>query len=80
MTINVTMTKDEFLDYTKFLDYKAQIQIVHVDLTDIFNDLYRELIQDGIIKDKNKYDKLMNKFSTAIDKLKGGTNSANTEM
>lgn len=73
MTINVTMTKDEFLDYTKFLDYKSQIQTVQVDLRDIFNDLYRELLQDGIIKDKNSYDKLMNKFSTALDILKGGT-------
>ena len=73
MTINVTMTKDEFLDYTKFLDYKAQIQTAQVDLRDVFNDLYHELLQDGVLKDKNKDDKLMNNFSTAIDKLKGGT-------
>lgn len=73
MTISVTMSKDEFIDYTKFNDYKQKVKSLVVDLNEIFNSIYSSLLEDGLLTDKNKYGKIMNNYTKVISKLEEGT-------
>lgn len=72
MTINITMSKEEFLEYLNYTEFKSKVKCGIIDLESNINELMKEMLQDGIWVDKNKYDKLLKKLIDTTDKIKKG--------
>lgn len=72
MTINITMSKEEFNDYQNYEVFKNQLKCGTIDLKDNINILVKELLNDQIWKDNNKYDKIIKKIFDNIDTIEGG--------
>lgn len=72
MTINITMSKEEFLEYLNYQEFKSKVKCGIIDLESITNELMKEMFNDGIWVDHNKYDKLLKKLITSTDNIKKG--------
>lgn len=72
MTITVNMSKEEFLDYCNEKDFKTQVKCSIIELKDNYNMLLKELLEDGVWVDNNKYDKIIKKINHDITILEGG--------
>ena len=72
MTINITMSKEEFLEYLNYQEFKSKVKCGIIDLESIINELMKEMLSDGIWVDHNKYDKLLKKLITSADNIKKG--------
>lgn len=76
MNITVNMTKDEFLEYCKFTEFKSKQKTGIIEVNSSINNLMSELLKDGIWETDNKYDKLLKALNKSIDdyvKQQGGT-------
>lgn len=80
MTITVSMSKEEFLDYNKYKEFKNNLKCGIIELNDCVNALMKEMLEDGIWVDKNKYDKLLHKINSSISSIEGGVKDVDTEM
>ena len=69
MTINVTMSKEEFLDYNEYDALKQKVKCGIIDLNTEYSNLLNKLLNDGIWKDKNEYDKIIKKINSIISDL-----------
>lgn len=67
MTINVTMSKEEFLDYCKYSSFKSNIKCGIINLESIYDNLCKELLESG---NMNNCRKIMNEFSEVLKTLK----------
>lgn len=67
MTINVTMSKEEFLDYNKYTSFKNNIKCGIIKLESIYDSLCKELLEEGNI---TKYNKLMHEFDETLTIMK----------
>ena len=67
MTVNVTMSKEEFLEYCKYSGLKKDIKCDIITLESIYDKLCKELLVEGNI---NKYNKLMSDFNDTLYHLK----------
>ena len=79
MTIQVTMSKEEFLEWNSFQDYKQQIKCGIIDLNNAYNDLLKELLEEEKWQDRNKIDKLVKRMNEAISNIEGGKNNDNSK-
>lgn len=69
MTIQVTMSKEEFLEWNAFQEYKSSIKCGIIELNTHYNDLLKLLLEEGKWEDKNKVDKIVHKMNEAIKAL-----------
>lgn len=74
MTITVNMSKQEFLEYNEYANFKYRVKCGIIDLKEDYNELLKLLLDDGIWKDNNSYGKVVNKINKDIDKLEEGEN------
>ena len=72
MTINVTMSKEEFLEYNSYKELKNTMKCGIIDLKDNYNSLLKLLLEDEIWKDNNKYGKVINKINDNLSSLERG--------
>lgn len=77
MTVTVTMSKEEFLEYSNYEKYKSSIKCSIIDLNSSYNDLFNELLNDGILHE-DKYEKLMQKIVKNISKIEKEAKNDNT--
>lgn len=81
MTITVNMSKEEFLDYNSYNEFKNTVKCGIIDLEDKLNSMYRYMLEDAIWSDKNKYDKLVKEVNKIVSDLKRGVSTnVNTKM
>lgn len=73
MTITVTMSKEEFMDYMDFKNFKNQVKCGIIDLNTEMNALMEMSLEDGIWEDNNKYDKVFKKILSISNKIERGT-------
>lgn len=72
MTINVAMSKEEFIDYLNYQEFKTQVNCGIIDLEGKFNELLKMLLEDECWKDNNKYDKQLKKINECLLSIKRG--------
>lgn len=72
MTVNVTMSKEEFLEYNDYKEFKNTVKCGIIDLKDNYNAMLKMLLEDGIWEDKNKYDKIIKKLNDNISTIESG--------
>ena len=72
MTITVNMSKEEFLEYCSYAKFKSDVKCGIIDIEGYLNDFMKCLLEDGIWKDNNKYDKTYTKLLKSINNMKGG--------
>ena len=72
MTINITMSKEEFNDYQNYEVFKNQLKCGTIDLKDNINQLCKLLLEDKIWVDNNKYDKIIKSIFKNLNTIEGG--------
>lgn len=80
MTITVNMSKEEFLEYCNYKDFKSSIKCSIIDLKDNINGMMKMLLEDEVWKDNNKYDKKFKKICENLDVLERGAKDADSKM
>lgn len=80
MTITVTMSKEEFLEWNDYKKFKSNIKCGIIDLNSNINSLMKIMLDDGIWVDKNKYDKQLKLINASISNLERGVEDVDTNM
>lgn len=70
MEVTVKLNKEEFLDYINFQNFKSNVNCGIISLEVNYNNLLKQLLEDGIWKDNNKYDKIILEINKDINTLK----------
>ena len=79
MTINVTMSQEEFIDYISYKNDVTSNKVIKHEINDNYNKLLNQLLEDGIWKTNNKYDNLLKNLSSSINKIeRSGSNDNST--
>ena len=66
MTITVSMSQEEFLDYIKYKENVINDKQVKNEINDKYNKLLSYLIEDKVWVDGNKYDKIIKELGKVI--------------
>lgn len=71
MTVTVTMSKEEFIEYNNFDLYKSSVKCSIIDLTNSYNKIFKRLLDDGLAVE---YEDLLNDLGNKIRKIEKEVN------
>ena len=71
MTINISMSKEEFNDYQNYEVFKNQLKCDTIDLKENINELCKMLLTDGLWEDNNEYDEIVKRIFKNLNTIEG---------